>query len=637
MTHEATISNLLQGRDPVATYWAMGLEPDPELLVSEWSDQYRELSSRSTSEPGRYRTSRTPYLKEIMDNLSSTSPVESVIVMKSAQIGFTEAGQNWLGYIIHKAPGPALYVQPTIDLARRTSRTRIAPMIEECPVLADLVSETKSRDAANTILAKDFTGGVLVMTGANSATGLRSMPVRYLFLDEIDGYPMDVGSEGDPIELAMVRTKTFTKSRKILMGSTPTVKGLSRIESRYEDTDKRKYFVPCPHCGHYQHLVWGQIKWPKGETEHDHIHQDAHYECGSCGEPIQEHHKTQMMELGEWRPTAKPLDPNCRGYHINALYSPLGWYSWADAVLEHLKAKRKGTELLKVWINTVLGESWEEGGAETLDPTGLMVRREPYAAEVPDGVLLITGAVDVQDDRLEYELAGWGEEEEYWGLLRGVVWGDPGSPSTWEPITDIITKRYKRGDGSQLAVTATCVDTGGHYTTAAYAYVKKMEKLGVFAIKGMAGETRPIVTSPTRKRTGRQMKSVNLFTVGVDPAKTLVHYRLSIKEPGPGYCHFPIRDDYGESHFSQLTAEKKTKKFIKGFPKWVWVKVKPRNESLDLFVYNFAALVIVNPSWPALKARRDRAKLIPGHQSPTAKVLKDRSRKPRRTGFVQSI
>src|SRR5262245_56383757 len=255
---------------------AAGLRPDPVLTVSEWSDAYRMLSSRASSEPGPWRTRRTPYLKEIMDALSPASKWERTVFMKGAQIGATEAGNNWLGYIIHKCPGPLMAVQPTTDMAKRLSKQRIDPLIEDSPELRGRVSEARSRDASNTQLSKEFPGGILVMTGANSAVGLRSMPVRFLFLDEVDGYPSDVDGEGDPVNLAIARTRTFPR-RKIFIASTPSLRGMSRIEMLYEESDQRQFYVPCPHCMESQPLAFEQLRWPKGKP------QQAKYYCRGCG------------------------------------------------------------------------------------------------------------------------------------------------------------------------------------------------------------------------------------------------------------------------------------------------------------------------------------------------------------------
>ncbi len=323
-----------EGAHEIERAWHEGLTPDPLLSVSAWADQHRMLSSKASAEPGRWRTARTPYLREIMDCLSPASPIERVVFMKGAQVGGTGCGSCWIGYVIHHAPGPMMAVWPTVEMAKRNSKQRIDPLIEESPVLAALIAPARSRDAGNTILAKEFRGGVLVMTGANSAVGLRSMPVRYLFLDEVDGYPLDVEGEGDAISLAEARTRTFTR-RKIFIVSTPTIAGASSIEREYEASDQRRYFVPCPHCAHAQWFRFEQLRWERGRPE------TAVYVCESCETPIAEHHKTWMLEHGQWRATA-PGNGRTAGFHLSSLYSPVGWRSWREIAAAWEELDRQG-------------------------------------------------------------------------------------------------------------------------------------------------------------------------------------------------------------------------------------------------------------------------------------------------------
>ena len=382
-----------------------GLRPDPLLTVSEWADQYRVLSTRASAEPGPWRTSRTPYLQQIMDCLSPSSTIERVVFMKGAQVGSTECGNNWIGYVIHQAPGPMMAVQPTVEMAKRNSKQRIDPLIEESDVLRKLVRDPRSRDSGNTILAKEFTGGVLVMTGANSAVGLRSMAARYLFLDEVDGYPGDVDGEGDPVNLALARARTFAR-RKVFLVSTPKITGLSRIETAFEESDQRHYWLPCPACGEFQTLKFARVKWPKGRPE------EAVYLCEHCSARIENHQKHSMLARGEWRPSA-PGDGRTAGFHLSSLYSPVGWFSWADAARMFEEAQ-KNPALLQVFINTVLGETWAQQG-EAPDWQRLYDRRETYKlGAVPAGALFLTAGTDIQKDRIEVQIVGWGRGKEGW-------------------------------------------------------------------------------------------------------------------------------------------------------------------------------------------------------------------------------
>jgi phage terminase large subunit GpA-like protein len=558
-------------------YFRQGLKPDPLLTVSAWADRYRMLSSVASGEPGLWRTSRTPYLQEIMDCLSPSSPVERVVFMKGAQLGGTEAGLCWLGYVIHQAPGPMLLVQPTVETAKRHSKQRIDPLIEISAVLKDLVKDPRSRDSGNTILGKEFPGGVLILTGANSAVGLRSMPIRYLFMDEIDGYPGDADGEGDPVALATQRTVTFA-NRKVLMVSTPTIKGFSRIEAAYQESDRRHYWVPCPSCQALQVLEWKQMRWPEGDRER------AFYECIHCGLPIQDYQKGWMLAHGQWI-AENPGGSKVAGFHLSSLYSPHGWTSWGDIALEHGQVYRDPSRL-KVWVNTKLGETWEES-AEQLDGGGLMARRELFGPMLPPGIVLLTAGVDVQDDRLELEIVGWGRDEESWSVAYWVLWGDPAGPTVWQDLENILYRAYPHArQVSDLYVRAAAVDTGGHRSMEAYTFCRVRQERRIWAIKGLGGMGKPIWP----RRSSRNNKGrVPHFMVGVDAAKESIYSRLRLKESGPGYCHFPL--DRDAEWFRQLTAEKVTTRYSKGRPIREWIKKShERNEALDCRVYAMAAL-----------------------------------------------
>jgi len=373
------------GAAEILRAWANGLRPDPDLTVSEWADRHRMLSGRASAEPGRYRTIRTPYMREIMDRLSPGNPAQRVVFMKAAQVGATEAGNNWIGFVIHQAPGPMLAVQPTVELAKRNSRQRIDPLIDESPELRERVKPARSRDAGNTMLSKEFAGGILIMTGANSAVGLRSTPACYIFLDEAEpscaigpstmakAYPASADEEGDPVTLAEARSLTFAHRRKVLLVSTPTIRGLSRIEREYEASDQRRFFVPCPHCGTMQWLKFDRLRWQKGKPE------TAEYICEGCEQPIAEHHKTAMLEAGEWRATTTAAEPTTVGYHLSALYSPVGWLSW-PRIARGWEAAQGSDEAIKAFRNTILGETWVETGEGEAAPPPVRGAAERLAA-----------------------------------------------------------------------------------------------------------------------------------------------------------------------------------------------------------------------------------------------------------------
>ncbi len=570
--------------------FAAGMELEPDIAVSEWADSFRILSPTASAEPGKWRTSRTPYLREVMDALSANSPVQRVVIMAGAQTGKTECGNNWIGYVIHHAPAPMMMVQPTVEMAMRASKQRIAPMIEATDVLRDRVKPSGTRNSGNTLAFKEFDGGILAMTGANSASGLRMLPIRFLFMDEVDAYPGDLDGEGDPVALAENRTVTFTR-RKVLMTSTPTTKGLSRIEQEFLLSDQRRYFVPCPHCGAWDFLRWERIRWEEGRPE------TAALKCSSadpgveaCGALIEERFKSWMLERGEWRATAQG-DGKTRGYHIPSLLSPAGWKSWAECAFQFVAAK-DNPAALKTWVNTVLGETWEERG-ESLEAKDLAARLEKYPADVPEGVGVLTAAVDVQGDRLEVLVKGWGAGEESWVVAFTQIHGDPsrdfmGLESVWRQLDLFLGMGFKHQSGRMVWPERVVVDSGGANAEQVYRYCKARQARGFFPIKGGSLTGRPLVERPSTTNRYR----IPLFVLCVDTGKDLVSGRLRIPSPGPGYIHLP--DGIVDQEFmEQLTAEKAIRRYDrKRGTIREWVKVRERNEAFDLEVYSLAALHI---------------------------------------------
>lgn len=507
--------------------------------------------------------------------------VREVVLMKSAQIGYTEMLGNVVGYFIDQDPAPILLVQPTLEMGEAWSKDRLAPMLRDTPALRDKVADPKARATGNTLLHKTFAGGHLTIAGANSPSGLASRPIRIVLCDEVDRYPASAGAEGDPVSLARKRSTTFW-NRKLIMGSTPTVKGKSRIEDAYNGSDQRRYYVPCPHCDHWQVLRWAQVSWPEGQP------QDAHYACEECGSVITDADKASMLRAGEWRPTA-PFN-GVAGFHISELYSP--WVTFGQMAQAFVEAKRL-PETLKTWINTALGESWEEQG-ESMDETGLLDRREMFPAQVPAGAVLLTCGVDVQDDRLELEVIGHGAGQETWSIdyqvFRGDPSQDPSKSPLWKQLDDYLLQEWDHESGMKLRIAATGIDTGGHCTAQVYQFCRKRLARRVFALKGIGGEGKPLVSKPTRNNAA----GVKLFMVGTDTMKDLIHGRLKVAEPGPGYCHFPAERD--EDWFAGLTSEKMITVLIHGrrVRKWVKKGSQVRNEPLDCRQYGLAALEILN-------------------------------------------
>lgn len=559
---------------------------EADLTVSQWADAHRVLSGKASAEPGPWRTDRTPYLREVMDCLSTTSPVQRVVLMAGAQLGKTEGGANWLGYVIDHAPGPMLMVQPTVDMAKRLSKQRLESLITETPVLSEKIAPARSRDSGNTMFSKEFPGGMMILTGANSATGLRSTPCRYIFLDEVDAFPGDVDGEGDPVTLAERRSTTFSR-RKIFMTSTPTVKDFSRIEAEYLLSDQRRFFVPCPCCGEMQWLKWAQLKYQDNEPS------TVQYECEACGERFSESHKTRMLTAGEWRATA-PGDGKTAGFHISSLYSPLGWKSWEEVVEDFLRAKGDAPRL-KTWVNTVLGETWEEDYASKVSADGLLERCEHYEPGVlPEAALALTVGVDVQDNRLAVSVWSWGREEEGWLVDHQEIYGDPSRPELWKQLDEVVLREWPHALGGKLRPDVVAIDSGGHFTAEVYQYARERGRQGVVAIKGQSQRNKPPIGKPGKVDVNYRGKTLKrgalVYPVGGDTVKTTLFGRLKHNEPGSGYLHFHMKAT--AEYFEQLTAEKQVLRYNRGgFPVREWVK-KPsaRNEALDCMVYAYAAL-----------------------------------------------
>lgn len=584
----------------VVSAFRAGLQPDPLQTIDEWADQHVQLP-QYVAESGRWRTSRTPFLREIMQCLSPSHPCTHVIFMKCVQIGGTQIGVNWMGFVMHRAPAAMLVFEPTRDLAKKLSHEKVKPMIELTPCLKGLVKESRSRDSGNHTFTKEFMGGFINFIGCNSAVGMRSTSARNVMIDEVDGCPADVNGEGHPVDLAEKRTSTFAR-RKIFELSTPLETDSSRIEPDYEKGSRGRYCVPCPHCGHEQHLQWGQLVYTfDGEKRPE----EAAYRCASCLELIAEHYKTWMLERGRW--VHEDPDNLIRSFHINALYQPYGWpLSWSALVKDWIDANEKAAtgdvRKLKTFVNTILAETWEEKG-EKVNQDVLYQRRETYEAVCPEGVLVLTAAIDVQDNRLEVEICGWGVDEESWSIEYRVFPGSPAHPTVWKDVTDWLFPARPHAYGKSLRVECVVVDTGGHHTKEAYWFVKRYRGR-CYAIKGSNQQGAPLVPPRPTKPRGA---TVHLYHVGTVAAKDTIFPRLKLTTPGPGYCHFPDSPAYDEEYFKQLAAEEKRSKYDRGvLMGYFYKKIRARNEALDLKVYNLAAICLLNPNWERLAAKMER-------------------------------
>lgn len=596
---------------------AKAVSPPPVLTVSQWADRYRRLSPESAAEPGQWNTDRAPYQREIMDCVNDPL-VEHIVIMSSAQVGKTELILNIIGYYIDYDPAPMLVVQPTLKpMAEDFSKDRLAPMIRDTPTISGKVHDVKSRNSGNTILHKTFPGGHVTIAGANSASSLASRPVRIVLMDETDRYPASAGTEGNPIKLAEKRTTTFWNKKKIKV-STPTIKGSSQIEKEYQSGTMEEWCVPCPCCGKYQPYEWGRVHFS-----------DVTMECKYCGEHISEFDWKQGE--GKWI-AAHPERRRKRSFHLNELASP--WTHWDSIIAEWKEAQKEykengDVEKLKTFINTVLGETWEPRG-KGADDDSLLARRERYEAEIPEGVLLLTAAVDVQDDRFEIEVCGWGRGFESWGVKYEKLYGDLDKEETWDRLELWLDREFYFASGYSLLIARTCIDTGGHKTTECYKWLKKMEKKGkrISGIKGFGRESQGIPL--IHKLSTNNEYNVKVLILGVDSGKEIVVSRLSTVDEGPGYCHFPINADrgYSETVIKGLNSEQRVTEVKDGRAIVKWKKKSgTRNEPLDLRVYNTAAVEILRPDWDILekkvKAGINYMKKTPG-----------KVKKKRRTGTV---
>jgi len=564
------------------------LKPPPKMTLSEWADHYRMLSPEASAEPGRWRTSKAPYQREIMDAIGDHKS-HKIIIMSAAQIGKTDAFiLNTLGYYMDYSPAPIMVMQPTLDMGQTFSKDRLAPMLRDTPRLTDKV-DTKSRYAGNTILKKNFPGGHVTIVGANSASSLASRPIKVLLADEVDRYPASAGTEGDPLSLAQKRQTTFW-DKKTVMVSTPVIKDQSRIEKEFNHSTREEWNVPCPECGHYQPLVWEGVVFDK-----DNPQGEVRYRCERCGVLSTERQWKDQSINGKFVPENPGAE--ARGFHLNTLAST--FCGWNEIVQKFIIAKEQldqgNPEGMKVWVNTELGEPWEEQG-EHVDETELFNRREIYDAEVPEDVLVLTAGVDVQDDRFEVEVVGWGVGKESWGIRYQKIFGDMLKDQVWEDLDNFLLSTFHKKDGTALRIIAACIDSGGHHTDQVYRFTKKRYERRVFAIKGKGGAEVPYIRNPT---TSNRVKTP-LFIIGVDAGKSMLYQRLKVESKGPNYCHFPANEEagYTETYFKGLTSEKMVVRFRKGRSVVVW-EVKDsahkRNEPLDLRNYATAALEITNP------------------------------------------
>lgn len=576
--------------------WAPAATPPPLLTVSEWADAERRLPQSSGAQGSRWRTSATPYLRGIMDAAKDPT-IRKIACRKCAQVGGSEAITNILGYFIAHEPCPILLVQPTISAAEEWSKERLEDLINTTPAIRDAVNAQTS-----TLDLKMFPGGFLALGGANTPNTFRRRAVRLAIGDDVDGWPAVVGDEGDPSDLLVKRTTTFYDGLTIWV-STPTLKG-GRIDTLYERSDQRRYMVACPNCQHEDWITWSDVAhFRVGFDERDPA--TARLECPACEAYLDEAARRRMVADGEWKATAETQESGLVGFHLPAMVTTLGNASLSVWVSEWLSARQLGKESTRVFINTTLGEGWEDRGAK-MDSHALITRREDYGArpdeqpiEVPQAAVVLTAGVDVQADRFELQVIGWGPAAERWVVDWRTVPGDPKKPETHKELLDALGRRYLHASGHQLAIKATCIDTG-YATDEIYDFVLAHQARGIYATKGYAKRSgEPIVGKPSEKRYGSRPRPVRLYPINVDDAKRDVLNCLTVVEPGPGAMHFPIRvDTVDEEYFAQLCAEHRETVYNKGgvATHTVWVLDRERNEALDTAVLALAAFKRLNPN-----------------------------------------
>ena len=580
------------------------LKPVAKILVSDWSEQHLQLPQTS-AEPGLWRRDRAPYQPGLMDAVCEPR-VRKVSIMTSAQTGKSTICNAIIARYIDIDPCPIMFTQPTIQLAQRFSKEKLSPMISDIKVLSDKIIQAE-RHAASTILMKLFKGGLLSLSGANSPASLASMSIRLLLCDEIDKYPPSAGSEGDPVELAIQRTATFWNSKVILV-STPSIKGASRIEDSYEKSDKRLFFVPCPHCGYKQHLIWERIQYPGKGTEDFKPDMGVYYICESCETPIVESSKQEMVLAGEWIATATPENPNHVGFHCNRLISP--WVSWVDMAYDYESSKDDPLQL-QVFVNSSLGLPFERNLGDSLDWEKLHQRSETSSyqrGEVPQGVLMLTAGVDVQGDRLEVSIWGWGRGEQSWLIDHQQIFGDPIENDVWQQLTHLVARKYQHESGKPIGIRATCVDSG-YLTHDVYMQVRKRRHLNMFAIKGQAGSGKLFVNRPRYMEINYRGKvierGIKLYVLGVDSGKETLYSRTNIETPRSKYINFPGGMD--TNYFQGFCSEIQVKKHRAGQVYFAWEKLPGihNNEPLDCALYALAAghlAGLTRMNWSTLEA-----------------------------------
>ena len=572
--------------------------PPPDLRPSEWAEQTIQIPT-GNAVPGPIRFDNAPYQREPLD-MTADPDCTRITLMWGAQVGKTQTALCSQAYHIAQNPRSQIMMQPSQGDLHTWLETKFNPLVEANEELQELIAKPRGRDGVNNQRMKSYPGGFMMFSWSGSPKTMRGRSAPFIVCDETDGY--DRTSEGHPVGLLWQRAATFGDQRMLLEISTPTIKGASWIESAFEQGDQRRFHVACPHCGHHQVLKWANVVWDRDE-DGNHLPETARYVCDAhdpetgeviCGKAWSDGERVAAIRSAEdvgagWK-AAKPFRGHA-SYHLSELYSC--FRKLRDIVQSFLD--KKAANDLQTFVNVSLAETWEEQGDQA-DAGALISRAAPFPAPVPGGAVVLTAGIDMQQDRLEVEVVGWGLGEESWSVDYRVLWGDPLQADVWEDLDALLSETWQHQTGAQLSISAACLDTGGTagMTQAAYEYARGKTGRRLFAIKGVPGWGRPIVSAPSRRQSGQRARRVDLFGVGVDEAKVVVQRRLGITSPGPGYCHFPAERE--PEYFAQLTAEKLLTKYLRGFAVREWHKTRDRNEAFDCRVYALAALKILNPN-----------------------------------------
>lgn len=610
---------LFSNLDAVAAAMSRALKnivPPPDMKPSVWAETNIQIPLGNAI-PGPICFDNAPYQRGMIDVIKEPG-IRRVDFMTGAQLGKTTIQQCITGYFIDHEPRSQIFVQPTQGDVQTFQETKLKPMLEANPRIADKMAKPRGRDGVNNSRMISYVGGWLMFSWAGSPKTLRSRSAPVTQADEIDG--MEATAEGDPVELLAQRSATFGDQILSTRSSTPTIKGSSRIETGFEEGDQRRYYVPCPSCGEAQFLKWEQVRWEgrqstgindaENDLNQEHKPETAGYQCQFCdavwgdGQRVAAIRNAERLGFG-WK-AAKPFRGHA-SFHAPELLST--FRRMRDIVQSYLD--KIAVDDLQSFVNVSLGETFEERG-EKADPNSLLARCEEYPAQVPAGGVYLTAGIDMQVDRLEVEIVAWGEGEESWSVDYRVLWGDTLGDDVWEDLDNVLEETFIHETGAQMTVMASCLDTGGTggHTQRAYEYAKSRASRRLFAVKGRGGWGLPVVSQPQRKQSGKVKRKVNLFIVGTDETKLIVMRRLAVAAPGPGYCHFPEGRD--ADYFKQITAEKMTTRYVKGQPIREWTKPdRARNEALDCRVYATAALKIMQPSLKRLALRLNGSKPKP--------------------------